>query len=162
MAGRLPLLGIALAVPLLACDAARGPVFDWAGSSSNPPQCGAGLTCGLKGEYFQMPSYEGRAFNTSSLALTRIDPQVAFDWGTAGPDPLLPGPAFMARWTGFVRVPPASGAATGAQAYRFSVRADDGVRLWVDERPIVDDWNDHTLTEDAGDVALAPGTSVPI
>ena len=164
MGGRPPRLAMALPLVALlaACDAARGPVFDWGHSGpTGDPQCGAGVTCGLKGEYFQMPSYEGRAFNVGGLALTRIDPQISFDWGTGTPDTALAGSAFMARWTGFVRLPSVGGA-TGGQVYRFTVSADDGVRLWVDERLVIDDWADHTLTEDAGDVTLAPGTSVPI
>jgi len=150
-----PLLGIALAV--LACDAARGPVFAW---GTGNPSCGGGLACGLKGEYFQMPSYEGRAFNGGSLAFTRVDPQISFDWGTGGPDPRLPGPAFMVRWTGYLHVPAA--AAAPGQSYRFTLRADDGVRLWVDERLIVDDWNDHQVREDAGDILLVGGATVPL
>jgi len=152
--------GTLLVAAALGCDTARGPVFDWGdGGSPSTSQCGAGLACGLRGEYFQMPSYEGRAFNAGALVLTRVDPQVSFDWGSGAPDPALQA-QFLVRWTGFLRVPP-NGAA-GGQSYRFTVRADDGVRLWVDERPLIDDWNDHTATEDTGDVTLAAGASVPI
>src|SRR6266700_4026271 len=162
MAGRSLAGGLLVAAVALGCDTARGPVFDWGRSGSpSTSQCGAGLACGLRGEYFQMPSYEGRAFNAGALVLTRIDPQISFDWGSGAPDPALQS-QFLVRWTGFLRVPAAAAVAAGAQSYRFIVRADDGVRLWVDERPLIDDWNDHTATQDTGDVALAAGASVPI
>jgi hypothetical protein len=150
-------IAITIAIASLGCSAAHGPVFDWGAGTSL--DCPAGSVCGLKAEYFQMPSYEGRAFNASSLALTRIDPQVSFDWGTAGPDPTLPGVAFMVRWTGFLRIP--FGGA-GVDTYRFTLRGDDGVRLWVDEQLVIENWTDHQLTENSGDIELTAGTRVPI
>jgi hypothetical protein len=160
-----------VAVAFFGCDAARGPVFDWGGSGglragtggTGPGGSGGGLGgsgfSGLKAEYFQMPSYEGRAFNLGSLALTRIDPQVSFDWGTDAPDSLLPPGAFMVRWTGFVQIPLRT---PQDDIYRFTVRSDDGVRLWVDERLLVDNWTDHQVTENSGDITLGAGTRVPI
>jgi hypothetical protein len=56
-----------------------------------------------------------------------------------------------ARWTG--ELVPASSA-----TYTFRVRADDGVRLWVDGKLVVDAWADTTATRDVtGTVALVAG-----
>ena len=122
-------------------------------------ECPAGAACGLQAEYFQMPSYEGRAFNAGSRVLTRLDPQISFDWSNGPPDAVLPATAFMVRWTGFLRLPIRT---PPVDTYHFSVRSDDGVRLWVDEALLVDNWTDHQLTENGGDLALGAGTTVPI
>jgi hypothetical protein len=122
-------------------------------------ECPAGAACGLQAEYFQMPSYEGRAFNAGSRVLTRLDPQIDFDWSTAPPDAALPGAAFMVRWTGFVRLPLRT---PRDDTYHFSVRSDDGVRLWVDEALLIDNWTDHDVTENGGDITLGAGTTVPV
>jgi hypothetical protein len=55
---------------------------------------------------------------------------------------------FSVRWVGTVQ-PPTSG------NYTFYTESDDGVRLWVDGRLIVDNWTDHSRTENAG--TIAPG-----
>ncbi len=54
------------------------------------------------------------------------------------------------RFRGLIRVP-----STGV--YRFYVRSDDGSRLWIDERPVVDNDGLHSAHEEAGVVALEAG-----
>jgi single-stranded DNA-binding protein len=65
----------------------------------------------------------------------------------------LPADNFSARWTRTF--------AFSAGNYRFYVRADDGVRLWLDNQLIVDQWHDAANTTyavdrwlDAGDHAI--------
>jgi len=81
---------------------------------------------GLKGEY-----YNGKSFNT--LKLTRIDPQVLFNWGVSAPNPLLPVDNFSVRWSGFVE-PRFTG------LYTFYLNSDNGRRLWVNDQLIIDKW----------------------
>ena len=57
---------------------------------------------------------------------------------------------FAIRFRGYVRVP-----ADGV--YRFVVRSDDGSRLWIGERLIVDNDGLHSAHEESGVVALAAG-----
>ncbi|HYO69448.1 MAG TPA: PA14 domain-containing protein, partial [Archangium sp.] len=65
-------------------------------------------------------------------------------------DRSLPG-VRGARWTGEL-VPPST------TTYTFRVRADDGVRLWVDGKLVVDAWADTPATRDVtGTVALVAG-----
>ena len=52
----------------------------------------------------------------------RVDPTVNFNWGIGSPDPAVGADQFSARWTGQVQ-------AKYSQAYTFTVKADDGVRL---------------------------------
>lgn len=94
---------------------------------------------GLKGEYFR-----GRDFSGKSV-LTRIDPRVQFRWDRASPtDDLvargeistgnaLGNDDFSVRWTGQL-LPPVSG------RYELSVGANDGFRLFIDNRLVAEDW----------------------
>jgi len=43
-----------------------------------------------------------------------------------------------------------------AGTYRFTVFADDGVRLWVDDRLLIEQWQDQAATYSA-DIALSAG-----
>jgi beta-glucosidase len=56
-------------------------------------------TPGLKAEYFSHPDFSGKP------ALTRMDPQIQFDWGAAAPAPGIPMQAFAVRWTGTLSPP---------------------------------------------------------
>ncbi|MFL6333419.1 MAG: glycoside hydrolase family 3 C-terminal domain-containing protein [Pyrinomonadaceae bacterium] len=92
---------------------------------------------GLQGEYFDNKDLQERP------VATRTDEQLNFDWFTDAPVAGINTDNFSARWTGYF-VPPASG------RYQFGVRADDGVRVFLDDRPIVDSWRDgstRTLTQ---------------
>jgi len=94
---------------------------------------------GLRGEYFR-----GRELAGEPL-LTRTDPGVAFRWergsptsdgvarGEIAPDRAVPDDDFSARWTGQLLAP-----ATGR--YEISVTADDGFRLDVDGKRVLDEW----------------------
>jgi len=65
------------------------------------------------------------------------------------------GDAFSIRWTGSVQ-------AEHTETYTFLPRTDDGVRLWVDGKLIVDGWRDHPPTEVPGTIDLKAGVKVPI
>jgi beta-glucosidase len=94
---------------------------------------------GLKGEYFR-----GRDLSGSPV-MTRVDPRVAFRWDRGAPtDDLvargelpsasaLPGDDFSVRWTGQL-LPPQSG------RYDIVVGANDGFRLFLDGRELLDGW----------------------
>jgi beta-glucosidase len=96
-------------------------------------------TQGLKGEYFRGRDFAGEP------NLTRVDSRVAFRWDRVSPtDDLvargeLPaersiGPEhFCVRWSGQL-LPPVSG------RYEIEVGADDGFRLFVDDRLVLDAW----------------------
>lgn len=46
--------------------------------------------------------------------------------------------------------------------YTFHARGDDGVRLWVDNEHIVNDWEAHPSLEFSGQIDLEAGVPVPI
>ncbi len=54
-------------------------------------------------------------------------------WGSAAPFPSLPADGFSVRWTSTQNL-------TGG-GYYLSVRADDGVRVWVNGSLIIDQWH---------------------
>jgi PKD repeat protein len=96
-----------------------------------------------KAEYYNNPNLGGAPI------IVRNDFSVNFDWGTGSPDPGLPADDFSARWTRSVSFP--------AGAYRFYVRVDDGVRLWIDGNLVIDQWHDGAPTTYSADVNLTDG-----
>jgi beta-glucosidase len=66
---------------------------------------------GLQAEYFAGDSLEGKP------VVTRVDPQLDFDWDSVSPLPGNPTGGFAVRWTGVV-VPPAPG------KYDFTLRVE--------------------------------------
>jgi hypothetical protein len=101
-------------------------------------------TLGWKGEYWANLTLAGNP------ALVRTDRDVAFDWGQRGPGGTLPSDNFSARWT--------RRAYFDGGTYRFNVLADDGMRLWVDNRLILDAWTDHDSERLTTNYALTKGT----
>lgn len=108
----------------------------------------AGETQGLFGEYFG-------TMNMTNLRVARIDPQVFFDWGTGSPHPRVGVDHFSICWTGFI-TPAQSG------TYTFYVTADDGVRLWIDDVMLVNEWRDQAPTEYSATATLTAGNPHPI
>lgn len=74
--------------------------------------------------------YNGRNFE--SLAFTREDQEIDFNWGSGSPDPSVNSNDFSVRWEGTIQLDNAD--------YAFIVRSDDGVRLYVDGFLIIDAW----------------------
>ena len=99
---------------------------------------------GLKGEYFGNPALAG------TPQLTRIDPQINFDWNEGSPAPGFPSTNFSVRWTGEL-VAPVNG------EYRLGGAADDGFRLYLDDRLVVDDWGSHDARTLTTPVSLQAG-----
>ena len=89
---------------------------------------------GLKGEYFANKTLAG------APALTRTDARVDFDWN-GGPGPGISDHDFSVRWTGSY-TPRTSGEAT------IAARTDDGVRVYVDDKLVVDSWIDRGAATD--------------
>ncbi len=100
-----------------------------------------------RGEYFNNPSLAG------SPALVRDDAQINFNWGNGSPaSGTVNADGFSARWTRTLNFT--------AGTYRFTVTADDGARLWVNNHLLVDAWRDQAATTYTGDIYLSG--SVPI
>jgi alpha-D-xyloside xylohydrolase len=83
---------------------------------------------GLTASYF-------RGGNFDEPVATRRDPQVEFNWSEV-PPPDLPHDQYSVRWSGFIE-------AEQAGNYLLLATADDGVRVWLDDQLLVNDWSDH-------------------
>ena len=99
---------------------------------------------GLRGEYFANMMLSGPP------ALVRTDPQIHFEWESGSPDPRLPADRYSVRWTGAL-VPPVSG------SYKLSITTDDGVRVYVDGKLVVDSWFDRGASADFFTLKLEAG-----
>jgi len=103
---------------------------------------------GLRGDY-----YTGQNFD--KLVLTRIDPKVDFPWRGEAPDDAVGSSDFSVRWTGDV-------SAQFTETYSFYTITDDGIRVWVNGRLIIENWSHHGDTEDTGTIDLFAGKSYSI
>jgi len=109
----------------------------------------AGAGGGVRADYF-------RGMDLRNLVLSRIDPQINFNWGDPGsPDASVPVDQFSARWTGEVE-------AAFTETYTFYTNSDDGIRLWVDGQQLVDNWTDHGATENRGSIDLVAGNTYSV
>ncbi|RSK50796.1 PA14 domain-containing protein [Hymenobacter rigui] len=110
---------------------------------------------GLRGQY-----YDGHNFE--KLVLTRSDPGIDFNWtiGPTGdhfvsPGPGVPGEHFSVRWTGYLYAP-----ATGT--YTFQVATDDGMRVWVGGKRIVNSWRGQPVAVVTAHLKLTAGRYYPV
>jgi beta-glucosidase len=103
---------------------------------------------GLKGEYFTNTKLEG------APQVARVDKAVDFAW-PEDPAPGLPREEFSVRWTG--KLTPKVG---GTYAVGFT--GDDGYRVWLDGRLIVEDWTDHAPASASKKVELRAGRAYDI
>ncbi len=83
------------------------------------------LPGGLRGEYFDNPGLTG------TPRLVRCDAQVAFGWTLFAPDTALAWDWYGVRWTGTLVAP-----VTGT--VQLGVEGNDGYRLWLDDRLLID------------------------
>jgi hypothetical protein len=96
-----------------------------------------------KGEYWANQGLQGNP------VLARNDETLSFDWGVFGPGDPVPVDGFSARWT--------RRAAFDRGTFRFQAWVDDGVRVWVDDQLILDDWREGGARLIAVDHALVEG-----
>lgn len=79
-------------------------------------------------------SYYNNRDLQGSPVVTRTDDRIDFNWASGSPDAAIPADNFSARWTKTVNFP------VGGQ-WTFRVGADDGVRMWIDQTILVDQWH---------------------
>ena len=104
---------------------------------------------GLKGEYFNNMELSGQP------ALVRIDSRVQFDWNGTSPDPKIHAEHYSVRWTGTLRSPV-------SRDVRISVTTDDGARLYVDGKLVIDSWHDRGPGSDVVTLRLESGNEYDI
>ena len=99
---------------------------------------------GLRGEYFSNENLQGNP------VLSRTDKHINFIWESGSFAPNEPTDHFSARWSG-VFVPKQTG------DYKFVSSSDDGVRLYLDDEAVINDWQSHAETLDTYTKRLEAG-----
>ena len=100
----------------------------------------AGQPGGLTAHYY-------RGENFDALVATHTDARVNFDW-TDTPPPGLPHDHYSVRWEGFVE-------AKQEGTYLFLATSDDGERLWIDGKLVIDAWYGRPVQTDVARVEFA-------
>ncbi|MCZ0937681.1 MAG: PA14 domain-containing protein [Caldilineaceae bacterium] len=99
-------------------------------------------------------SWTGSYYNGQDLSgdpvLTRQDTVINFDWGSGSPDTSINNDSFSVSWTASVTFE------TGT--YRFTAVADDGVRVYLDNTLVLEDWNVHPATTTVRDTEVTGGS----
>jgi beta-glucosidase len=109
-----------------------------------------GTNHGLLGEYFGNPDFKGKPL------FTRIDPKIDFEWtNSISPDPRLELTDYSIRWTGKL-LPPLT------QKYYLTITSDDGSRLYLDGKMVVDNWGDHGMSQKSCALNLEAGKACDV
>lgn len=115
---------------------------------SKPPTL-QGDGTGLKGEYFDNSDLK-------NLKLTEVDPVIEYNWGVGSPDNAIKADSqFSIRWTGKIKP-------LYSEEYTFYIVYDDGVRLWIDNKLVVDKWTSGPGTGETRKIILEAGKKYDI
>jgi peptidoglycan/xylan/chitin deacetylase (PgdA/CDA1 family) len=87
-------------------------------------------------------TFTAEFFNNLDLfgapVLTRQDASINFNWLNGSPDAIINLDQFSARWTRTKNYE--------AGTYTFNLTSDDGVRFYLDNQLLINDWTGHPLT----------------
>ena len=121
---------------------------------------------GLVGDYYANPGTG--VFPTTPPTMSRRDPNVAFYWGPdSPPSPTVASGNYMVRWTGNLTTPAnlTNPPDPTTDSYTFFVATQGGVRMWVGNVLVMDNWLDSgagSRADFASPVILGRGATVPI
>jgi len=101
----------------------------------NSSSVGSGV--GLLGAYYT--NHTSANPYSGSPILVRTDAVVNFNWSTNAPDPSVGRTNFTVRWTGSVQP-------QFNETYTLYATADDGVRLWINGRELINEWINESAT----------------
>lgn len=83
--------------------------------------------------------WQANYWNNTALAgapvVLRQDSAINFLWGAGSPAPEINSDNFSARWVSVFQLP--------RGLYFFTSTSDDGMRVWVNDRLLLDQWFDH-------------------
>jgi alpha-D-xyloside xylohydrolase len=145
------------AVPLLVSSRGYGILWDnpalaevdttGGGSTVIPSEClldGDGYPGGLVASYFTGENFEKKIRE-------QIDPVINFDWKKGAPEG-LPNDYFSIRWEGAIKAPTSG-------KYLLRITSDDGVRVWIDGKLLIDSWISRATASDAISVDFEEGST---
>lgn len=104
------------------------------------------------------PDWRGSYFANRDLAgsptFVRNDAQINFDWGQGSPGSGMPVDNFSVRWERQINFSPG--------IHRFTLRIDDGARLWVGDTLLLNDWREGSVRTLTADLPLSGLQSVRV
>jgi beta-glucosidase len=101
-----------------------------------------GAHAGLVGDYFDALDFSGKP------ALTRTDRVIDFDWDHVAPADSLNASRYAVRWRGELLPPGAGDYVLAVHVDRcFDCKGHDPVRLYVDDRLVIDDHSDDATMQ---------------
>jgi beta-glucosidase len=101
---------------------------------------------GLRGEYFDNPRF------ARPPRFVRTDLKLDFGWTLNSPGPGIPFDWYSVRWTGTLTVPKSG-------VTRIGVEGNDGYRLYLDGRVLLDNWKKQSYGARFASLSLRPGTT---
>ena len=104
---------------------------------------------GLKADFFTNMKLEGKP------VFSRVDSVLDFNWEDSPPAPGVGKDGYSVRWTGFL-MPPVT------RKYTLYTASDDGVRVYIDGKILINNWSDHGTTLDSAAITLTAGKSYHI
>ncbi|MDT3427149.1 mannan endo-1,4-beta-mannosidase [Paenibacillus forsythiae] len=104
---------------------------------------------GLRGEYFDNKELEGEP------VISRTDANLNFTWRDTPPDTGIGNNYYSVRWQGRIQAP-----VTGT--YTIKTVSDDGVRVWIDGKLIIDSWVPQNDVAREGSIRLKKNTRYKI
>lgn len=106
-----------------------------------PPLIGGGT--GLTATYFNNKNFSG-------ATAKRTDKSINFNWGQTAPVKKISSDTYSVRWTGKLQ-------ATKTEKYTLTTVSDDGVRLWLNDKLIINNWTDHSPASNSAVVDMVVG-----
>ncbi len=113
-----------------------------------PVLLNVGQTRGLLAEYWPGTTPTGAA------TLRRVEPTLNNRWGNGSPGAGI-GDVFFSRWTGELVAPM-------TETFQIYTISDDGIRVWIGDTQVINDWTSHPDVENSGTIELEAGRVYPL
>lgn len=105
-------------------------------------------------------SYTGKYWNLGAVTfppavpggtpnMIRTDAAINFTWNAGSPDPRINTNNFVVQWSKTHNFESGN--------YRFTTVSDDGIRVYIDNQLVINQWNDHPMTTHTGTRAMTAG-----
>jgi hypothetical protein len=102
-----------------------------------------GFGTGLPAEYYKQLNFGG-------IPDQRVDQIINYNWAKSAPYTGFPADKFSIRRVGRIKAP-----VTGT--YTITTNSDDGVRLWLNDSLVINQWDDHAAKNNSTTVNLVQG-----
>ncbi|HCE42321.1 MAG TPA: hypothetical protein DET40_02085 [Lentisphaeria bacterium] len=103
---------------------------------------------GLYASYFEWMTFRGKT-------IEKVDTCLNFDWGSKAPADGLPADLCSMIWAGQI-------APKTSETYTIYLTADDGARMWLGDRLLIDAWKEQAPTDYEATILLEAGKKYDI